>query len=117
MDVRGEHVKADAPPQRVRRAILRKRLDEDEQRADGIVAGQHRGQDPAQPPSRTRAEDRAALLEAGGDAQQGVFQHRHQERKDVQAHDQRKAAEAEEPFRSSPCEREELLEQATFLHE
>lgn len=46
--VRGEHVKADAPPKRVRRAILRKGLDEDEQRADGIVASHKRGQYPLQ---------------------------------------------------------------------
>ena len=117
MDVRGEHAKADAPPQRVRRVILRKRLDEDEQRADSIVAGQQRGQDPAQPPSRTRAEDCAALLEAGGDAQHGVFQHGHEERKDVQAHDQHQIAEAEESLRPSAREREKLLEQTALLHE
>lgn len=96
MDVGGEHIESDVPPQCIGRAVLRKRLDKYQQRADGIVAGEQRRKDLPQPQAKGRPKDRAAFLQAGENVQHGVFEHGHQKREHVQAHDQHQPAEAEE---------------------
>ena len=63
MNVSREHVKSDAPPQRIGRAVFGERLDEHQQRTDGIVAGQQRGENFPQPLAEARTKDRAALLQ------------------------------------------------------
>ena len=54
MDVGGEYIESDAPPQCIGRAVLRKRLDKYQQRADGIVAGEQRRKDLPQPQAKDR---------------------------------------------------------------
>ena len=96
MNVSREHVKSDAPPQRIGRAVFGERLDEHQQRTDGIVAGQQQGENFPQPLAEARTKDRAALLQTRRDVPHRVFQHRHQKREHVQTHHQHKPAEAEE---------------------
>ena len=73
MDVGGEHIESDAPPQCIGRTVLRKRLDKYQQRADGIVAGEQRRKDLPQPQAKDRPKGRAAFLQAGGNVQHGVL--------------------------------------------
>ena len=75
VNIGGEDIEPDAPPQGIGRSVFRQGLDEHQQRPDGIVAGEQRGKDLPQPQGKARAEDRAALLQAGGDVQHGIFQH------------------------------------------
>ena len=117
MDIGGEHIETDAPPQGIGRAVFGKRLHEHQKRADGIVSREQRRENFPQPQAEARAEDRAALLQTGRNVQHGVFEHGHKEREHVQAHDQHQPAKAEKALRPRARRRKQLLEQALFLHE
>ena len=117
MDVRGEHIEPDPAAQSVGRAVFGKGLDEYQQGADGVVAGEQGREDFPQPQSEARAEYRAAFLQTGGNVHHGVFQHGHREGEHVQAHHQHQPAKAEEALGPGAGGGEELLKQSPFLHE
>ena len=117
VNLRGEHLEADAPAQGGGRAVFGDGLDEHQQRADGVVAAEQRREDLPHPLPEARAEHRAGFLQAGGDVQHGVFQHGQHEGKHVQAHDQHQSAQREEPVLAACGGGQQLLEQAALLHE
>ena len=117
VNIGSKDIESDAPAKGIGGAVLRQGLDEDEQSCDGIVAGEQRGEDLAQPQAEPGTEHGAALLQAGGDVQDGVFQDRHHKGEHVQRHDQHQPAEGEEAFRDAAGEGEQLLKEPAPLHE
>ena len=110
MNISRKHIKPDAPPQCIGRAIFRERLNEHQKCANGVVPGEQRRKDLPQPQREACAENGPAFLKAGGDIQHGVFQHGHEKWEHVQAHHQHQPAKAEKSLRPCACCREELLE-------
>lgn len=117
VDLGGEDVVSDTSSQRRRGAVFGERLDEHQQRPDGVRSGEQGKEDLSEAKRAARSAQSGRFRQAGRDGEHGVFQHGHQKREDVQAHHQHQTGQGEEPVLRTFGERKHLLQEPALLHE
>ena len=117
MDLGSKNLKANTLTQSGRSTVLGQGLDKDQQRTDGVVAGQQGQENFPQAKAEACTKYGAGFLQTGRNVQHGILQHGQHKWEHMQAHDQHQTCQGEEPLLTALHGRDQLLQKATLLHE